>query len=74
MRAYHESIEDCRRTVELQPAHFGALSGMGLCFVGLQELRAALTWFRHALAINPNMEQIATYVARLESILEKPHF
>ena len=69
MRAYKESIDDCRRTIELQPAHFGALSGLGLCYVGLQQLDAALAWFRRALDVNPHMEQIRSYASRLEEIL-----
>lgn len=30
-RRFAESIKDCQMTLELQPYHFGAASGMGLC-------------------------------------------
>ena len=32
MEEYEPSIEDCRRTIELMPCHFGALAGMGHCY------------------------------------------
>ena len=29
---YQESIEDCQLVLELNPYHFGAASGMGMCY------------------------------------------
>lgn len=63
------SIADCERVVELQPLHFGALSGAGLCFVGLQDYPSALAWFRRALSVNPGMAQIRHYDRILRSAL-----
>lgn len=31
MRRYEPSIADCKEVLRLQPLHFGAASGMGLC-------------------------------------------
>jgi hypothetical protein len=31
MRRFEDSITDCRRVLRLNPYHFGAASGMGLC-------------------------------------------
>ena len=41
LRDLRASIEDCRKTLELNPSHFGALSGMGLCHLGLFEFAEA---------------------------------
>eukprot|EP00850_Spirogloea_muscicola_P008521 SM000045S16266 [mRNA] locus=s45:560540:564175:- [translate_table: standard] len=72
MQDFEASIEDCKRTVELNPYHFGALSGLGLCHVALKDLPSALRAFEQALAIHPRMEQIGRYVEalRVHQILE----
>jgi tetratricopeptide (TPR) repeat protein len=41
LRDFRAAIEDCRRTLELNASHFGALSGMGLCHLGLSEFAQA---------------------------------
>ena len=37
-RRFAESIKDCQMTLELQPYHFGAASGMGLCHLEVSRL------------------------------------
>lgn len=54
--AYPESIADIDRTLALEPRHFGALSGLGLCNAELEREEAALDAFERALAINPHMD------------------
>ena len=34
LRDFPRAIEDCKATLALNPNHFGALSGMGLCHLG----------------------------------------
>ena len=70
MHKFEQSIADIHRTLELNPAHFGALSGMGLCYLGLDEPRQALEWFEHAVAVNPNMETIQTYIRQIRNFLD----
>lgn len=55
---YAESIADCRRAVRLMPCHFGALAGMGHCFLHEGQLPEALRAYGRALAINPHWEPI----------------
>jgi tetratricopeptide (TPR) repeat protein len=55
---YDDSIKDIARTLELEPRHFGALSGLGLCNAQLNKEKEALDAFEKALAINPNMPGI----------------
>lgn len=53
--AHQESLADIDRTLELEPRHFGALSGQGLVYLALDEPELALAAFEAALAVNPHM-------------------
>ena len=50
---YRKSLADCQQVVQLNPIHFGALHGIGLCHVSLGEYREAILAFRRALEIQP---------------------
>ena len=50
------AVADCRETIRLNPHHFAALSGQGLCHLSLGEYDEAAVCFRRALEINPHME------------------
>ena len=52
---YRESIADCGKVLELEPRHFGALSGLGLIHAQLGEDTEALLWFEQAVKVNPHM-------------------
>lgn len=69
MEMYEEAIADCERTVALNPHHFGALSGAGLCYLGQRNLTKALDYFERAVAVNPNMPQIQQYVEDIKRFL-----
>ncbi len=58
MGHYEDSIKDIAKTLALEPRHFGALSGLGLCNAQLDKQKEALDAFERALAINPNMPGI----------------
>lgn len=53
---YAGSIADIQAVLALEPRHFGALSGLGLCFVALEELTQAVAAFEAALEVNPHMQ------------------
>jgi hypothetical protein len=74
MQEFEKSIADIRTTLELNPIHFGALSGMGLCYLGLQEPRQALEWFERAIAVNPNMTTIESYIQQIREFLKNQAF
>jgi tetratricopeptide (TPR) repeat protein len=48
------SVEDIRRTLALEPRHFGAISGMGLIFLSRGDESGALDAFEAVLAIHPH--------------------
>ena len=68
-----KSIEDCKKTVELSPFHFGALAGMGQCYLKLGDLAAAMDAFQRALEINPNLYAIERIILEIQSMLQQ-HF
>ena len=68
-----KSIEDCKKTVELNPFHFGALAGMGQCYLKLGDLAAAMDAFQLALEINPNLYAIERIILEIQSMLQQ-HF
>lgn len=65
MGRYEESIEDCKTVLQLQPYHFAAASGMGLCYLQLRKEAEALRSFEEALAIHPAMGNIVRLVHEL---------
>jgi tetratricopeptide (TPR) repeat protein len=66
---YHQAIDDCEMVIELNPVHFGALHGLGLCHAALGNYSAAIRAFRSALDIRPhaieNQRLILECTARL---------
>ncbi len=52
-RDYAASVRDIQRTLELEPRHFGAISGMGLIFLSRGDEVGALAAFEAVLAIYP---------------------
>lgn len=69
---FQQSLDDIAQTLRRNPYHFGALSGAGLCMLGLKRPRDALAFFKRALGINPNMEGIINLKNRVEGRLQKP--
>jgi tetratricopeptide (TPR) repeat protein len=63
------SIEDCARVLELEPRHFGALSGLGMIHVALGDDRAALRWFEQALAVHPYLPGVKENISILRERL-----
>ena len=49
-----ESVRDIQRTLELEPRHFGAISGMGLIFLKRGDPLGALDAFEAVLQIHPH--------------------
>ncbi len=62
-----ESARDCRETLKRNPVHFGAISGLAKCQLGLNRPREALETLRQALRITPYSEPLREAVKALEA-------
>ena len=66
---YEKSRDDCQEVIKLNPVHFGALNGLGLCNAALGDYSAAIHAFRKALEIQPyavvNQKLLLECTARL---------
>lgn len=60
------SVCDIRRTRDLEPRHFGALSGLGLVFDASGNGEAAIKVWERALTIHPNMPTIRSRMNELK--------
>ena len=67
---YGLSLEDIRRTLSLNPRHFGAMSGLALILEELGHPEDALAAWREVQAINPSREGLSDAIRRLERQVE----
>ncbi|NKB35049.1 MAG: tetratricopeptide repeat protein [Pseudomonadales bacterium] len=51
---YEESIADIEKVLELEPRHFGALSGLGLVYLQQEQLSEAKQAFENLVDVHPN--------------------
>ncbi|MCI0485603.1 MAG: tetratricopeptide repeat protein [Blastocatellia bacterium] len=66
---YASSIADCEAVIRLNPYHFGALAGRGICHLALRQHREAARWFGRALAIHPRLDGVRQHLARVQAEL-----
>jgi tetratricopeptide (TPR) repeat protein len=66
---YPASVFDIKRTLALEPRHFGAISGMGLIFMASGDPRGALNAFEQVLEIHPHSRGARAYVEQLRKNL-----
>jgi tetratricopeptide (TPR) repeat protein len=64
-----DSIKDIDRVLALEPRHFGALSGLGLCDTLLHRDQDALRAFQRALAVDPSASGIRLNIELLRKRL-----
>jgi tetratricopeptide (TPR) repeat protein len=68
---FKRSIADCDQVLKRNPAHFGALAGLGQIHLALGEPGQALAWFRKALEANPNLLGVEFSIKQLEEVLKE---
>jgi len=68
---YASAIADCEEVVRLNPLHFGALAGQGLCHAALGQSREAARCFRRALAVHPHLASVREHLVRVEAQLAR---
>ena len=64
---FAESVDDCRKTLELNPYHTGALAGMGQCLIRLGRRAEAIRTFKRALKIQPFNDALRETIVELEA-------
>jgi tetratricopeptide (TPR) repeat protein len=69
MGEHGQSLKDCDEVMKRNPAHFGALAGYGQIYLQLDQPERALTYFRRALRVNPNMRGVQQIIPQLEQLL-----
>lgn len=64
--AYGLAFNDIQRTLELNPQHFGAMTGLALILEEFGEPDGALLAWREVERMNPNREGLVEAIQRLE--------
>lgn len=70
MGRYGLALEDIRRALELNPRHFGALSGLALILEEIGRPEDALIAWREVETLHPSREGLADAMKRLERQVE----
>ena len=60
---FNNSVNECKITLKMNPHHFGAWHGMGLCFYQLASYHKAIESFKSALEIQPYADINRKYIA-----------
>lgn len=68
---HEESILDCERALVLNPNHYGAWQGMGICKLHLGEVSEACRCLREALKVLPHDEATQEALRKCEDLLRK---
>jgi tetratricopeptide (TPR) repeat protein len=66
MKRYDQALKDIEQVLDLEPRHFGALSGKGVILERRKNYSAAREAFKQALAVNPNLEQVKAALKELD--------
>lgn len=67
---FDASLADVEETLRREPRHFGALSGRGMCYLGLRDPDEALNAFEEALDVHPWLSTARAYADSLRQRIE----
>jgi tetratricopeptide (TPR) repeat protein len=71
MGRFTDSVRDIERVLALEPRHFGALSGLGLCNLQLNRDQEALRALERVASVDPNMPGLKLRIDELKKRLAK---
>jgi len=71
MGRFEESVGDIDKVLALEPRHFGALSGLGMCDIRLGKEREAFAAFQRAASVDPNLPGVQANIEALKKRLVK---
>lgn len=63
-----QAIDDCRATLALNPWHFGAAAGMGMCCAAVKDYAGAISAFEAAVGINPRLGHLRHHIVQLRAM------
>jgi tetratricopeptide (TPR) repeat protein len=66
---FRRSLADCDEVMARNPYHWGALSGYGMIYMQLDQPARAIEYLERALAVNPNLDQVAQTIEVLKTLL-----
>jgi tetratricopeptide (TPR) repeat protein len=67
MGRLEDSRKDAEKTIALEPRHFGALSGLGMIALRLEQPDRALDAFEKALAVHPHLPAAKAQIEALRA-------
>jgi tetratricopeptide (TPR) repeat protein len=68
---FDKSMLDINQTLKLEPRHFGAMDGMGLIFMHLQQYNEAIKIYDQMLKISPNNQSTKDKKKLMKEYLSK---
>ncbi len=66
---YLRSVADCRRTLALNPYHFGAAAGLGHAYAELGMFERSLDAYHAAIKLHPRMDGVRVAMEKVREIL-----
>jgi len=66
---YEQSMADCKRVLSLNPHHYGAWQGIGVCQIHMGDLAGACQSLRAALTIDPHDDATRRSLQKCEALL-----
>lgn len=70
MGEYQLSTDDVAKTLDLEPRHFGALTGQGLVYLQLERSNLALQYMQRALQANPHLPNLKENIKAIQKIIK----
>lgn len=67
---FSESAEDCKRVLQLNPYHTGAVAGLAKCQLQLNQPQEALKSLKRAAKLQPHSQSIRDNIQALEAQIE----
>ena len=69
MNRHQSSLDDIKKTLILEPRHFGALSGQALNYMELKEYEKAIKSFKEAQNIYPIIDAAKKMIPQLQELI-----
>jgi len=68
---FRRSLADCDEVMKRNRYHFGALAGYGQIYFQLEQYTKSVEYWKRAIRVNPNMENVEMSLKSVEKLLEE---